>query len=482
MAGGRISGKGGFDRVTVQRFYQFIEGKTAAFCGLGGSNLPLVKLFARHGAVVTARDRRSEEKLGGTARELRALGVRLVTGDGYLDHLDEQIIFRTPGMRYHLPQLDAARSRGAAVTSEMELFFDLCPCRIVGVTGSDGKTTTTTIISKILEAAGKTVHLGGNIGTPLMPQIESISPDDVVVAELSSFQLISMRQSPDVAVVTNISPNHLDIHKDMQEYVGAKKNIILHQNAFGRAVLNADNDYTAAFARETRGQTLLFSRRHPVKYGAWMDEDGEVYVSLPDGKHRVMNASEIKIPGLHNIENYLAAAAAVWGMTGGRGPAGAEQIASVARTFPGVEHRNELVRELGGVRWYNDSIGTTPSRTISGALSLFPQKIILIAGGYDKNIPFDPLGPAVVDKVKTLVLLGATAPKIEAAVRAAPGYREGNPRILHASTLEEAVALCRAEAKPGDVVSLSPACASFDMFPNFETRGEKFREIVGALK
>ena len=468
--------------MTVQQFYRYIKGKTAAFCGLGGSNLPLVKLFAQHGAVVTARDRRSEEKLGDTARELKALGVRLVTGDGYLDSLDEEIVFRTPGMRYYLPQLDAARKRGAAVTSEMELFFDLCPCRIVAVTGSDGKTTTTTVISKILEGAGKNVHVGGNIGTPLMPQIEKISPDDVVVAELSSFQLISMRRSPDVAVVTNISPNHLDIHKDMKEYIDAKKNIILHQNAFGRAVLNADNDYTAAFAEETRGQTLLFSRRHPVEYGAWMDGDGELYVSLPDGRHRVMNASDIKIPGLHNIENYLAASAAVWGMAGGRSPVGAEQIASVAKTFSGVEHRNELVRELDGVRWYNDSIGTTPSRTINGALSLFPQKIILIAGGYDKNIPFDPLGPAVVDKVKTLVLIGATAPKIEAAVKAAPGYRSGNPKILHASTLEEAVDLCRAEARPGDVVSLSPACASFDMFPNFETRGEIFREIVSGLK
>ena len=473
---GTIAGKGGYHIVTIQQFYRFIKGKTAAFCGLGGSNLPLVKLFAQHGAVVTARDRRSEDKLGETAQELKRMGVRLVTGDGYLDNLSEEIVFRTPGMRYHLPQLDAARERGAAVTSEMELFFDLCPCRTVAVTGSDGKTTTTTVIAKILEAAGKTVHVGGNIGTPLMPQIESISPDDVVVAELSSFQLISMSRSPDVAVVTNISPNHLDIHKDMREYVDAKKNIILHQNAFGRAVLNADNDYTAAFARETRGRTLLFSRRHPVEYGAWMDEDGELYVSLPDGRHRVMNASDIRIPGLHNIENYLAASAAVWGM------AGAEQIAGVARVFPGVEHRNELVRELDGVRWYNDSIGTTPSRTISGALSLFPQKILLIAGGYDKNIPFDPLGPAVVEKVGTLVLIGATAPKIEAAVKAAPGYREGSPRILHASSLEEAVALCRAEAKPGDVVSLSPACASFDMFPNFETRGEKFRELVNGLK
>ncbi len=269
--------------MTAEEFYRSVEGKTVAFCGLGGSNLPLVKLFAKHGARVTARDRRTEEQLGDMAGELKSLGVRLVTGEGYLDGLDEEIIFRTPGMKYFLPQLCEARARGAAVTSEMEVFFDLCPCKIIAVTGSDGKTTTTTIISKILEAAGKKVHVGGNIGTPLLPRIDEIGPDDVVVAELSSFQLISMRRSPDVAVVTNVSPNHLDIHKDMEEYIGAKKNIILHQNAFGRAVLNADNEITASFAEDVRGQCLLFSRRHPVKYGAWMDENGEIFVSLPTG-------------------------------------------------------------------------------------------------------------------------------------------------------------------------------------------------------
>ena len=462
--------------MTAEEFYRSVKGKTVAFCGLGGSNLPLVKLFAQHGARVTARDRRTEEQLGDTAGELQSLGVRLVTGEGYLDGLDEEIIFRTPGMKYYLPQLTEARRRGAAVTSEMEVFFDLCPCKIIAVTGSDGKTTTTTIISKILEVAGKTVHVGGNIGTPLLPRIGEIGPDDVVAAELSSFQLISMRKSPDVAVVTNLSPNHLDIHKDMQEYIGAKKNIILHQNAFGRAVLNADNEITASFAQDVRGQCLMFSRRHPVKYGAWMGEDGEIFLSLPQGKTRVMNASDIRIPGKHNIENYLAAVCAVWGL------AGADDIGKVARAFPGVEHRNEFVREVDGVSYYNDSIGTTPSRTINGALSLFDKKILLIAGGYDKNIPFDPLGPAIVDKVKTLVLIGQTAPKIEAAVKAAPGYRDGNPVILQASSLEEAVALCRADAGRGDIVSLSPACASFGMFPNFETRGERFREIVNGLE
>jgi UDP-N-acetylmuramoylalanine--D-glutamate ligase len=462
--------------MTAEEFYRSVNGKTVAFCGLGGSNLPLVKLFAKAGAAVTARDRRPEEKLGAAAEELRAMGVKLVTGGGYLQNLTEEIVFRTPGMRFFMPELEAARARGAAVTSEMEVFFDLCPCRIYAVTGSDGKTTTTTILSKILAEAGKKVHLGGNIGTPLLPRIGEIAPGDAVAAELSSFQLISMRRSPDVAVVTNLSPNHLDVHKDMQEYVDAKKNIILHQNAFGRAVLNADNEYTAAFARETRGCTLLFSRRHPVEHGAWMDGNGEIFFSEPGGTTRVMNASDIRIPGLHNIENYLAAICAVWG------EAGPEEILRVARSFPGVEHRNEFVREVDGVSYYNDSIATTPTRTMGGALSLYDRRVLLIAGGSDKNIPYDPLGPAIVEKVKTLVLLGVTAPKIEAAVKAAPGYHGGNPVILHASSLEEAVALCRANAQPGDVVTLSPASASFDMFPNFETRGERFREIVNALK
>ncbi|NLJ30293.1 MAG: UDP-N-acetylmuramoyl-L-alanine--D-glutamate ligase [Clostridiales bacterium] len=461
--------------MNTQEFYRFVRGKTVSFCGIGGSNLPLVKIFAEKGALVTARDRRTREQLGGTADELEALGVRLVLGENYLAGLTEDIVFRTPGMKYHLSELEAARGRGAAVTSEMEVFFDLCPCRIVAVTGSDGKTTTTTIIAKMLEAAGRTVHLGGNIGAPLLPRVEEIRPEDIVVAELSSFQLISMRRSPDIAVVTNVTPNHLDMHKDMREYVDAKKNILLHQNAFSRTVLNADNEITAGFAAETRGQTLMFSRKARCENGAWL-KDGSVVVSVNGTDTPVLNSGEIRIPGAHNVENYMAAFCALWGIVP------PEAMARVARTFGGVEHRAELVRELDGVRYYNDSIGTTPSRTARGMLSLFPRKIILIAGGYDKKIPFDSFGPVVADKVKTLVLMGATAGKIEESVCRAPGYRENNPKILHASSLKEAVELCRAEAVPGDIVALSPACASFDMFPNYETRGEMFRDFVNELK
>lgn len=461
--------------MNIQDFYHSINGKTVGFLGIGGSNLPLIRLFAGHGAKVAARDRRTEEKLGETAGELKKLGVKLRLGDDYLQDLNEEILFRTPGMKYYLPELVAARKRGTVVTSEMEVFFDLCPCKIYAVTGSDGKTTTTTILSEMLKAEGKTVHLGGNIGNPLLPGIEKIRPQDAAVVELSSFQLISMRRSPDVAVVTNVSPNHLDMHKDMQEYIDAKRNILYHQNAFARAVINADNEITAGFLKDVRGDALSFSRKEKCARGAWLNAENKIVMTLNGTDTPVLNASDIKIPGGHNIENYMAAICALWGTVS------IENMARVARSFGGVEHRSEFVRELDGVSYYNDSIGTTPSRTMNGMLKLFDRKLILIAGGYDKKIPFDSFGPAVVEHVKTLVLMGATADKIEESVKAAPQYRNGSPKILHARSLEQAVQLCRKEAAEGDIVALSPACASFDMFPNYETRGEEFKRLVNLL-
>ncbi len=468
----------GVFRVTdsrVQHFFKEIRGKRVAFCGIGGSNLPLVRIFHQKGAEVIACDRRTRDQLGAPADELEGEGVELRLGPDYLDELDVDIIFRTPGMKFDMPELCEARSRGIAVTSEMEVFFDLCPCKIYAVTGSDGKTTTTTIISEMLRAAGKKVHLGGNIGRPLLPEIEEIAPDDVAVVELSSFQLISMRRSPDVAVVTNLAPNHLDIHKDMAEYIDAKKNILLHQNAFGRAVLNCDNEITAGFASCTRGQTLFFSRRESCKAGAWLGEDGMICFTVGGITTPVMSRTDIKIPGNHNVENYLAAITAVWGSVD------TETMRKVARDFSGVEHRAEFVRELRGVKYYNDSIASSPTRTASGTLSLYDRKIILIAGGYDKKIPFDSLGPVIVEKVKLLILLGATAGKIENAVRAATTYRAGRPEIVRVSSMEEAVRAAAGAAEVGDIVSLSPACASFDLYPNFEARGRHFKELVQSL-
>ena len=454
-----------------EQFFTSIQGKTVTFCGIGRSHMPLIRLFQEKGALVSARDKRSLEELGDNGKALQKWGVQLILGENYLEDLREDIIFRTPGMKYHLPQLEAARKRGAAVTSEMEVFFQLCPCKIYAVTGSDGKTTTTSIIAELLKAQGKTVHLGGNIGKPLLPEIESIQPEDCAVVELSSFQLISMRESPDVAVVTNLSPNHLDVHKDMQEYIDAKKNILLHQGAFSRTVLNAGNEITASFAPQVRGDCWMFRRGAPVERGVWCDGE-TIYVH----GQALLPISQIRIPGWHNVENYMAAIAAVWG------DVEPQTIRRVAETFAGVEHRAEFVRELRGVKYYNDSIATSPTRVISGMLSLFPQKILLIAGGYDKHIPFEPLGPAVCDKVKTLILLGDTAQKIQDAVQAAPQYQEGCPEILRVDNMEQAVAAAAAHAQPGDIVSLSPACAAFDLYPNFEVRGRHYKDIVNGLQ
>ena len=454
-----------------EQFFTSIQGKTVTFCGIGRSHMPLIRLFQEKGALVSARDKRSLEELGDNGKALQEWGVQLILGENYLEDLREDIIFRTPGMKYHLPQLEAARKRGAAVTSEMEVFFQLCPCKIYAVTGSDGKTTTTSIIAELLKAQGKTVHLGGNIGKPLLPEIESIQPEDCAVVELSSFQLISMRESPDVAVVTNLSPNHLDVHKDMQEYIDAKKNILLHQGAFSRTVLNAGNEITASFAPQVRGDCWMFRRGAPVERGVWCDGE-TIYVH----GQPLLPISQIRIPGWHNVENYMAAIAAVWG------DVEPQTIRRVAETFAGVEHRAEFVRELRGVKYYNDSIATSPTRVISGMLSLFPQKILLIAGGYDKHIPFEPLGPAVCEKVKTLILLGDTAQKIQDAVQAAPQYQEGCPEILREDNMEQAVAAAAAHAQPGDIVSLSPACAAFDLYPNFEVRGRHYKDIVNGLQ
>lgn len=450
-------------------FFKSIAGKRVAFCGIGRSHMPLMELFKKHEAIVSARDRRSFQELGENGRILQDLGIDLILGKDYLHDLNEDIIFRTPGMPFHLPELEAARKHGQAVTSEMELFFKLCPCKIYAVTGSDGKTTTTTLLSEFLKAEGKTVHLGGNIGRPLLPEIESISPDHVVVAELSSFQLISMRQGPDVAVVTNLAPNHLDIHKDMEEYVDAKKNLVLHQDGFSRTVLNADNEITAGFKDLVRGDCWQFSRVTEPARGAFCDGEKITVNGQP-----LMNVGEIKLPGWHNVENYMAAIAAAWG------DVSPENMRKVAREFGGVEHRMEFVRELGGVKYYNDSIASSPSRTISGTLSFYQENLILICGGYDKHIPYGPLGPAIRGRVKALVVMGDTGPKIEAAVREADSAGP-LPEIFHAKDMAEAVALARAAARPGDVVSLSPASASFDMYPGFEARGRHFKELVNGL-
>ena len=456
-----------------KQFFSQLKGKKIAMCGIGVSNTPLILNFLKQGARVIACDRRERELIGEVADQLEAAGAELKLGEDYLSNLEVDIIFRTPGMNFHLPELERARKRGIAVTSEMEVFFDLCPATIFAVTGSDGKTTTTTLIAKMLEAEGKRVFVGGNIGTPLLPEIENITADDFVVAELSSFQLISMRKSPDVAVVTNVAPNHLDVHKDMDEYVQAKKNILLHQNAFSRTVLNRDNDITEEFRKDVRGQSLGFSMTRRLNNGAWLDDDGMLHMAYRGIDVPVVDRKEIRILGDHNVENYLTAIAAVWGYVG------VDNICKVAREFGGVEHRIEFVRELDGVKYYNDSIASSPTRTIAG-LKAFDQKVILIAGGYDKHIPFEPLMPYLVEKVKTLYLCGDTADKIENCLRDYDGF-DGAPEIVRVKDVAEAVAEAHKNAVSGDIVTLSPACASFDAYPNFVARGNHFKQLVNEL-
>lgn len=459
----------------ANKFFDSIKGKKVTFIGIGTSNLPLIKLFIEKGAKVTACDKKNFEDLGQNGIKAKEYGAELLLGENYLSDIDADIVFRSPGTPFYKDELVALRNKGVVLTSEMEVFFDLCPCKIIAVTGSDGKTTTTTIISEFLKAAGLNVHLGGNIGKPLLPEIESVNDDDFAVVELSSFQLISMRKSPDIAVVTNLAPNHLDIHKDMQEYIDSKKNIILHQNAFSKAVLNLDNEITNGFSDSVRGQLAKFSVKENIANGAFLAGDTICYNDY--GKiTRIMNIHDIKIPGMHNVENYLAAISAVWGLVD------VETMVAVAKTFGGVAHRAEFVREVDGVKYYNDSIASSPTRTALGTLSLYKQKICIIAGGYDKHIPYEPLGPVINDKVKLLVLLGDTAPKIEKAVKEASNYNADEIEIINVTNMEEAVAVAREHSTKGDIVSLSPASASFGLYKNFEERGNHFKSIVNALK
>lgn len=460
---------------SVNDFFESVKGKRVAFIGIGTSNLPLIKQFSDKGASVIACDRKCFEDLGENGVKAKEYGARLKLGDDYLSDIDADIVFRSPGTPFYKDELVKLREDGKVLTSEMEVYFDLCPCTAIAVTGSDGKTTTTTIISEFLKAAGKTVHLGGNIGKPLLPEIEEIKPSDFAVVELSSFQLISMRKSPDIAIVTNLAPNHLDIHKDMQEYIDSKKNIVLHQNAFSKAVVNLDNDIANGFSEAVRGQLCKFSVKEKLGNGAYLDGTTICYSDY--GKvTKIMDISDIRIPGMHNVENYLAAISAVWGIVD------TDTIVKVAKEFGGVAHRAEFVREYRGVKYYNDSIASSPTRTALGTLSLYDFKITIIAGGYDKHIPYEPLGPVINDKVKTLILLGDTAPKIEEAVKNADNYNAGEIKIINVTNMEEAVAAAVENTAEGDIVSLSPASASFGLYRNFEERGNHFKSIVNGLE
>ena len=456
----------------LDSYFETLRGKQILVLGVGVSNRPLVRLLLQHGLPVTCCDKTPREKLDSEVLELEQAGAKLHLGEGYLDGLSGDVVFRTPGLHPDTPQIKALREGGAVITSEMEAFFQVCPCKIIAVTGSDGKTTTSTLISEFLKKQGYRVWLGGNIGTPLLDRVDQMQPEDKVVLELSSFQLMYFPFSPQTAVITNLAPNHLDIHKNMEEYITAKENIYLHQQPGDRLILNMDNEITHAFAGKAVGSVREFSRRGEPERGVFL-KDGTIW-RKEDSTEKILDQSDILLPGIHNVENYMAAILAVGDLVSD------ENICEVAKTFGGVEHRIELVRVKDGVRYYNDSIASSPSRTTAGLRS-FDQKVILIAGGYDKHIPFAPLGPEIISHVKTLILCGATAPKIYDAVISAPSYSPGNPRILWEDDFYEAIRLASREAKPGDVVILSPAGPAFDKFKNFAVRGKEFKKTVMEL-
>ena len=450
-------------------FKKYVKGKEISVVGIGISNIPLIKFLCENGAKVTACDKKTEAELGETASELITLGVKLNCGEDYLDNLGGEIIFKTPGMRFDLPQLENARKNGSIITSEMEVFFEVCPAKIIAVTGSDGKTTTTTLIYKILTASGHKCHLGGNIGTPLLCTTDSIEKNDIVVVELSSFQLHTMKKSADVAVITNITPNHLDVHKSYEEYIDAKRNIYIHGNEDSVLVVNKTNDKSYECKNSANGKVRVFG----------LDDSCDVYCnenSIYAFGKKLLDKTDIKIPGEHNVQNYMTAIAATYPLYK------EDAVIEVARSFGGVAHRIEFVREISGVRYYNSSIDSSPNRTIN-TLKVF-NKVILITGGKDKGIPYDELGESLATKTKHIVLIGKTGPIIKASLDKYVEKTGVGKDITteFCTTYEEAVNCAKAVAKSGDIVLLSNASTSFDMFRNFEERGNLFKEIVNNLK
>ena len=453
-----------------KEFKEYISGKKVAVVGIGVSNIPLINFLLKLGADVTGFDRKTKEELGDIAIDFEGKGVKLELGEGYLDKLTGyEVVFKSPSMRIDSEALVKAKKEGAYITSEMEEFVRYTKGKIYAVTGSDGKTTTTTIISKLLKEQGYKTWVGGNIGTPLFAEIENIKDQDRVVLELSSFQLMTMNEAIDVAVCTNLAPNHLDMHKDMQEYIDSKKNIFLYQNQDDILVVNRENEITYNFEKEAKGIVREFSSKRKIENGAYYEE-GVLYL---EGKE-VCKKEDIVIKGMHNVENYLAAFIST------KDEVSVEVMKKVAMSFTGVEHRCEFIREIDGVKYYNDSIASSPTRTLAG-LKAFDKKIILIAGGYDKNIPFEPLAYEGYPYIKELVLVGATSDKIEEAFKRLENEKDIKVNIRRASTLEEAVSICKSIAENGDVVTLSPACAAFDMFTNFMVRGNTFKNIVNSL-
>lgn len=470
----------------AKKYFDNLKGKKVAFVGMGVANVPCAEFMARHGIDVYACDKRDKEYIGAEiCDKLEKLGVNFSLGENYLDILpDMDLVFRSHGiLPFQNKWIGECIERGQKVTTEMEVFFNLCPSKIIAVTGSNGKTTTTTIIAKMLELQGKKVYLGGNIGKALMPELETITDNDIAVVELSSFQLLTMGNmvnKPDIAVVTNIECTHQDHHVNLDEYVDAKRNILIYQSATSKTVLNADCDYSIGnrvyhdMRYDVRGTLYEFSIKHSVHNGTYMKDNGDIVYCENGAETYIMNKNDIIIPGNHNIENYCTAITAVWGLVE------IENMVKIARTFGGVEHRIEFVREFNGVKYYNDSIATSPSRVISG-LRAFGRKIIVIMGGSDKGNDMSEMVDDILKYVKVLVLNGATADKIYNTIIKNKNFAESELKIIKTDTLENALNIAKETAQNGDIVSLCPACPAFDQFKTFEYRGRKFKELVNGF-
>ena len=459
----------------LNEFNEYIKFRKVAVIGLGVSNLPLLDYLHDKKATVTIFDDRNIDELPKEIVEkITNYGFNFSFGKNSLEKLQNfDLIFRSPSCLPTKPELQAEIKRGAIVTTEIELLMKMCPSKIIGVTGSDGKTTTTSLIYAILKDAGYNCFLGGNIGIPLFTQIKNMTPNDIVVLEMSSFQLMDMEVSPNISVITNIAPNHLDIHKSYEEYIDSKKNIFKYQKENSTLVINYDNEITKKFVKEAKGNVIYFSSKNKLDNGVIFD-DGMIKICKDGIRRHILAQKDMKLRGVHNCENACAAIAATASLVSVE-----EQIKTI-QEFSGVEHRLELVRNINGVNWYNDSIGTSPSRTIAG-LNSFNEKIVLIAGGYDKHLDYTPIAKPIVDNVSKLILMGATADKIHDAVVKELTLEQKSMPIYHCSTLKETVELANKIVEKGEIVLFSPASASFDLFKNFAERGDKFKELVNEL-
>lgn len=459
----------------LEEFNEYIRYRKIAIIGLGVSNIPLIDyLYQKKARVTVFDDRKKEEIPSEILKKINEYQFETSFGEENLKKLKNfDIIFRSPSCLPTKPELKEEEKRGAIVTTEIEMLMQMCPAKIIGVTGSDGKTTTTSLIYSILKKAGYNTYLGGNIGTPLFTKLSEMKPEDIVVLELSSFQLMGMKISPQIGVITNITPNHLNIHKDYQEYIDAKKNIFKYQKENDKIILNYDNEITRNSAKEATSKVIFFSGKEKLENGFIVD--GKIIKECNDGiRKHILDTQDILLRGKHNYENIATALATTKDLVN-------QDVAiSAIKEFKAVEHRLEFVREINNVKWYNDSVSSSPTRTIAG-LESFEEEIVLIAGGYDKNLDYTPIASPILEKVKTLILLGQTSGKIFEAVKKEEEKTNKKIDIYMCSTLEEAVNLAKKSAKQEQVVLFSPASASFDMFKNFADRGEQFKKLVNNL-